>query len=143
MKLTIAATLLLALTSANAQFVITWFNFPGGGGQTSDGTITLSGSIGHVTAEKSAGGDVTLAGGFWAVLPDSEPTVPPLLRIFPAGSSVVLAWPSAATGYRLQQSSSLSTRDWTDVNDTPENTGPEMQLRQPIAAGSRFYRLFR
>ncbi len=131
-------TLLLAASCGQAQFAIDWFTLDGGGGQSSGGPYTLAGTIGQPDAVMSSGGTYTLQGGFWAgVTAESAPA----LRILRDSTNVVLAWPNPATGFQLQESTSLTTPDWTDVNTVPAVVSGEKQVSQPIAPAARFYRL--
>ena len=130
---------MLFTSRASAQFSIHWFTLDGGGGgQSSSGAYTLQGTIGQPDAGASSGGSYTLQGGFWAGLPAGSP---PSLRILRDGANVVLAWPNAAPGFQLQESHSLTTPDWTDVNAAPAIVGGEKQVSQPVAPAARFYRL--
>jgi hypothetical protein len=67
MKTTVTVILmfLLSVSTANADYSISWHTIDGGGGQSSGGTYTLTGTIGQHDAAYSAGGDYELLGGFW------------------------------------------------------------------------------
>ena len=131
-------TLLLAASPGKAQFTIDWFTLDGGGGQSSGGPYTLAGTIGQPDAGAASGGGYTLQGGFWSgVAAESAPA----LRILRDGANVLLAWPNPATGFQLQESSSLTTPDWTDVNTPPALVGDERQVSQPLGPTMRFFRL--
>jgi hypothetical protein len=69
LRSTIAVLLLfvvLAASTATAQYEISWYTIDGGGGRSSGGPYTLTGTIGQPDAAYSAGGNFELLGGFWA-----------------------------------------------------------------------------
>lgn len=80
-----ALCLLLAANSALAAMQAldsTWFTVDSGAGQSSGGQYSLQGSAGQPDAGHLAGGDYTLAGGFWSgagSAPASEKLYLPLL----------------------------------------------------------------
>jgi hypothetical protein len=138
---TLLSFLLLAAIPASAQYTIDWSTLDGGGGQSSGGAYTLTGTIGQPDAATSSGGSYTLHGGFWsafAVVPTEDA---PSLRIIRSGPNVVLAWPNPSTSYQLQETLSLSSPNWTDVNAAPGVVGNERQVNQTLNPGPRFYRL--
>lgn len=130
--------LLLAAARVDAQFAIDWFTFDGGGRASSGGPYSLQGTLGQPDAGTSSGGGYTSQGGFW---PGVTSQSAPALRILRDGTNVVLAWPNPSGGFQLQESSSLTTPDWANVNTAPVLVGDEKQVNQPVAAGVRFYRL--
>jgi hypothetical protein len=66
----------------------------------------------------------------------------PRLFIEPAGNSVVLRWPSAAVGFRLQSSTDLSSpANWQDQLGTPTDDGMWWTLTLPNSGAARFFRL--
>jgi hypothetical protein len=142
MKLLLLPFLLVA-TSAHAQYAIDWFTIDGGGGQSSGGAYTLNGTIGQPDAATSSGGRYTLHGGFWSAFAVVQTEGAPALRILRNGASVILAWPNPSIGFQLQESPSLTTPNWTDVNIVPGIVGDERQVSQTLAPGNRFYRLRR
>ena len=56
---------MLAVSTASAQYEISWYTIDGGGGRSSGGPYTLTGTIGQPDAAYSGGGDFELLGGFW------------------------------------------------------------------------------
>ena len=55
----------LAASTATAQYEISWYTIDGGGGRSSGGPYSLTGTIGQPDAAYSAGGNFELLGGFW------------------------------------------------------------------------------
>jgi hypothetical protein len=68
----------------------------------------------------------------------------PALRITTSGSDVMLAWPTSAAGFSLQQStdSKLSAGSWTAVPSTPSTANNENVVTVPAAGTIKFYRLY-
>jgi hypothetical protein len=67
-----AIAVVLAASSAHAQYDLSWFTVDGGGAMSSTGgTFTLAGTIGQPDASSFSppmtGGTFELVGGFWAV----------------------------------------------------------------------------
>lgn len=112
-----------------------------GGGTSAGGGYSLTGTIGQPEAG-AIGGDVfSLVGGFW-----SAPTTlgAPRLSIgVEAGNSVIISWPSTATGFTLQQSTTLHPLDWRTAPEAVTDSGTNRSILVSPPAGPRFYRLFR
>ncbi len=132
--------LLLATSRGSAQFAVDWFTMDGGGGASAGGAYTLHGTIGQPDAGAASGGSYTVQGGFWGAFGATMESAP-TLRIQREGANILLAWPNPSSGFQLQESSSLTTPDWTDVNAVPVLVSSEKQINQPVATGVRFYRL--
>jgi len=63
------------------------------------------------------------------------------LRIFQSGADVVLAWPTAATGFTLQVNTDLNTTNWVNVGTTPTVVGSENFVTNTAPTGNAFFRL--
>jgi hypothetical protein len=140
-KMIITLGLIAGLSSARllAQpYTVDWYTIDGGGAiNLTGGTYTLSGTVGQPDAGQLAGGNYTLDGGFWGLIA----LVPPRLTITRAGSSVNICWPSPSTGFKLQQSLTLSPMSWTDVTQSPTDNGITKCVTLPAAGAATFYRL--
>ena len=71
-------------------------------------------------------------------------TIPelPSLRIAPAAiQTVLIAWPTNAIGFVLQQNPVLGTTNWVTVTNSPVVVGSEKQVTLPASEGGAFYRL--
>jgi len=67
---------------------------------------------------------------------------PPALRVTASGQTVTLSWPSAATGFELESTPSLSPTAWTKVNKQPVVQGDQNVVTDDMGGlASRFYRL--
>jgi hypothetical protein len=131
-----------AALSARAQnFAIDWFTLAGGGGASAGGVYSVSGTVGQPEAGIHSGGNYSLSGGFWSIVPPSGP--PPLLHIVRSGSEVVISWPAPATGFELEQNADLSPANWTAVGTPPTTVGSEKQVLVSAPAGNRFFRLMK
>ncbi|MEJ0089352.1 MAG: hypothetical protein WDM80_06350 [Limisphaerales bacterium] len=69
-------------------------------------------------------------------------TIPPWLKIAPAGANVILTWPALAANYQLEKTTSLSaTSTWNAVTNVPDVNGTTNVLTLPTTNGSAFFRL--
>ena len=137
---TLLLLILGSAVSAVAQYEIQWSTIDAGGGHSTGGVYTVTGTIGQPDAAFSSGGSYTLAGGFWSafVVPSEDG---PRLRIFLNGRNLILAWPNPSTGFQLQETSSLTLPNWSDVNTPPSAVGNEKQVATALQPGMRFFRL--
>jgi hypothetical protein len=70
------------------------------------------------------------------------PTIPiPQLQIQLAGANALLSWPINATGFSLQQASSLAGGGWSAVTNIPVPSGANESVTLPATNGARYYRL--
>ena len=69
-------------------------------------------------------------------------TIPPWLRIFPSGGSVILTWPTLASNYVLAAVSNLSLLNmWSVVTNIPTAQAGTNSVVLPASAPSQFFRL--
>jgi hypothetical protein len=66
----------------------------------------------------------------------------PQLNIALLGSQTLLWWPSAATNYHLQRAMSLPGA-WTNVTNTTQTVGEQIELTLPASEAAKFYRLMK
>ena len=57
------------------------------------------------------------------------------------GGQVELSWPMEASGFVLQESSSLDGTGWSDVAGSPTNDGNNWSMQVAAPTGARFWRL--
>jgi len=127
---------------AAASYSIDWFTIDGGGGTSSGGNYSLSGTIGQPDAGRMTGGSYAIDGGFWGGAVSFFVPAAPLLRIFlTTTNTAIVAWPSAAVGFHLQQNGNLSTTVWTTVVNPVNVVGSENQVTISPPVGNEFYRL--
>ncbi len=141
MKMKLAfLVLLLGLTTASAQYSITWSTIDGGGGTSTGGVYSVSGTIGQFDASgPMTNGQYSVTGGFWALPKAVQVTGAPTLTIA-AGSpgQAVISWTPATPGFVLQETWSLSPIIWT--NSISGSTNP---IVVPATVPTKFYRLFK
>jgi hypothetical protein len=140
-KITILATLLtLRAFTASADDSIDWFTVDGGGGTSSGGQFTVSGTIGQPDATLLAGGQFSLAGGFWSGITLLQTPGAPLLAIHPLGANVRISWPAPSTGFFLEQAPSAAGQ-WTQVQSPYNTNAVEISSMVPTTGGMQFFRL--
>jgi hypothetical protein len=137
------ALLLLSLTKVHAQYSIDWFTVDGGGGTSTGGVYSVSGSIGQPDAGMMSGGSFTLQGGFWSILAAVQaPGAPWLTVMRTATNTVVICWPAASEGWRLQATAGLSAGNaWTDIPPPYLVASTNLCFTEPTPTGNKFYRL--
>jgi hypothetical protein len=65
----------------------------------------------------------------------------PGLTITRSGSNAIISWPSAATGFVLEKSSSLSPASWSAVTETVTEANGTKSVTVAAGTGQTFYRL--
>jgi hypothetical protein len=137
-----AGCLIPCLLSAQG-FNLDWFTVAGGGGTSSGGNYVLSSTIGQPFVGETSGANYAVVVGFEGIAENLDPVTLPSLRIARTSANEVLVlWPASATGWVLQQSSTLGTSaDWTDVSTRIVVNGTDNTVTLPLVAGDRFYRL--
>ncbi len=133
---------------ANAQsYSINKFVIAGGGGLNSTGGVyAVSGTIGQYDASGPlSDGTFNLVGGFWALPIAKQTPNAPLLSVEQlAGNNVRVYWPLPATGFVLDQATSLvsppATNAWTQVAFPYQTNATHLSVTVPVVA-NRFYRL--
>lgn len=149
---------MLCLTVALAHFVVAGtvfgqsysiarFAIAGGGGLNSTGGVYgVSGTVGQPEAGGPLSGvPYTLDGGFWALPVTVQTPDAPLLSVESLdGHNVRVYWPLPATGFVLDQASSLvsppATSAWIPVAVPYQTNTTHISITLPSVA-NRFYRL--
>ena len=140
----LVSTLFVENFAAQAQsYALSSFTIDGGGGTSSGGNYTLSGTIGQPDAGTLAGGSYKLVGGFWNDVLAVPIPGGSTLTILRSGSTVIIAWPSAATVFVLEAADSLSTSPitWTPVSQTPAMSGNQQIITVSASSQTKLYRL--
>ena len=138
-----ALALALSTASVSAQsYSIDWYKIAGGGGTSSNGQYTVSGTIGqHDAGGPMVGGNFSLTGGFWSLLSVVQTVGSPTIRIFlTTSNTAVVAWPVSATGFNLQQNSTIGPSGWSGAG-SPIVVGSEYQVVIAPPAGRSCLRL--
>ena len=66
---------------------------------------------------------------------------PAKLKITRLGNQVVLSWPSTASGFALQKTTSLSPLSWSAVTDPVVVVGDQNTVTVSLTGGESYYRL--
>ena len=138
----ITLTLLVIVSGASAQpFSIARFVIAGGGGASAGGTFALSGTLGQHDAGPPSliGGGFSLTGGFWSPAAVPPPNLP-VLFIERLGEDVRVFWSLSASGFVLDESSSIGGA-WSQVAFPYDTNANDISITVPAPSGSRFYRL--
>jgi hypothetical protein len=139
------ALLFVAAFGLHAQsYSVDWFKVAGGGGTSSGGQYSVTGTIGQPEAGVAISGGYfySVIGGFWSLVAALQtPGAPTLTITFVGPNSVVVSWPSAATGFVLQQNSDLTTTSWSDFGGTVSDDGTSKSVTISLLAGYLFFRL--
>ena len=140
----VALVLLTGIVSAFAPpYSIDWYTVDGGAAMNiSGGTYSLSGTVGQPDAGLTmSGGPYSLDNGLWSLIAALQTAGPPRLTITRSGTNVVVCWPSPSTGFKLQQSTSLSPASWSDVSQSPTDNGLTKCVTLSMTSAMTFYRL--
>ncbi len=126
----------VAAACALAQLTIDWQTIDGGGGTATGGTYSVSGTIGQPDAgQPLAGGDFSLAGGYWAMVAVQTAGAPHLSIVITGASEATISWTPDDPGWVLQETPDLNTA-WT--NAPSGSTNPVVV---PATRPTMFYRL--
>ncbi|HEY3913283.1 MAG TPA: hypothetical protein VGN61_02255 [Verrucomicrobiae bacterium] len=128
--------------SANAQYSINWYKIAGGGGTSSNGSYSVSGTIGQPDASGAmTGGQYAVTGGFWSLIAVVQTANLPELSITRSGNSVIVSWPDTGN-YNLQQTSTLAnSNSWTLNGNTVTTSGGTNSITITPPTGNVFFRL--
>ena len=143
--ISIACSALLCISCALAQsYSIDWFTIDAGGGASAGGGYSLNGTIGQSDAAITmSGGSYSMTGGFWSLIAVQTPGAPLLKILRSPTNTAVISWPSAATGFTLQQNGQLGTSNWSAAAQTITDDGTNKYIIVNPPAGTHFYRLFK
>jgi hypothetical protein len=131
--------LCLLTGSAQAQsYAITSSVISSGGGTSTNGSYSVTGTIGQPAAgAKMTGGNFSLEGGFWQAITLVQTPGAPLLLITRNGTQATISWDTAVTGFILQSTPSLSAPvNWQPVGGVANNS-----VNVPTTTGILFFRL--
>ncbi len=73
---------------------------------------------------------------------EMPPALLPAVQMVRQTDSMVLSWPSTASGFQLEETDSLTPPiQWSPVNQPPEDSGGMMTVTVPFTGSGRFFRL--
>ena len=139
--------LVLTATTSAQSYSITKFAIAGGGSNSTGGVYAVSGTIGQTDASGPLGGGTyTLVGGFWALPGAVQTPGAPLLSVEQlAGNNVRVFWPLPATGFVVDQATSLvsppATNAWSQVAFPYQTNATHISITLTSPPGNKFYRL--
>ena len=110
----------------------------------SDGTVIAWGDnfYGESTVPTNLTGVNAIAAGYYHSLALVAFSPPPALSISLTTTNILVGWPAAATGYRLQVTASLSRPvTWNLVTSSANLFSNRYQLSLPLTNGAQFFRL--
>lgn len=61
--------------------------------------------------------------------------------IAPNGTNEVISWPSSVAGYTLEESTNLTSANWTNVTNVINVVNGQNEVIMPVSSGNMFYRL--
>jgi hypothetical protein len=139
----LCAVVLCAVTNARAQsYSIDWYKIAGGGGTSSNGTYTVSGTIGQADAGTMSGGSYSLTGGFWSLISVVQTEGAPTLNITYSGGSAILSWQLPATGFTLENNPVCAINGWAGASQTYVTNGNTVSVTvSPPLNGMKYFRL--
>jgi hypothetical protein len=132
--------LLPGLASAQS-YSINWYKIAGGGGISTNGSYSVSGTIGqHDAGGPMTGGGYSLKGGFWSLISVIQTLGAPTLYISYSGNTVSVFW-LAVPGWNLQQNNDLTKpAGWSASSGITTSDGTNyLNIASP--SGSLFFRL--
>ncbi len=145
-KLLLFSSLLINSIGFAQSYSIDSFTIAGGGGASTGGVYSVSGTIGQPDAGPTMnGGNYSVDSGFWSIIAAVQTPGAPLLTISrTATNTVAVNWPSASSGFTLQQNTnSVASVNWSNVNATIQDDGTTKTLIVNPPTGNRFFRLFK
>jgi hypothetical protein len=124
-------------------YSVAWYKVAGGGGASTGATYQVTGTIGqHDAGVPMSGGNYYVTGGFWGLISVVQTPGSPTLTVKVTGpNTIVVSWPSASTGFLLQQNSDLSTANWTTSGLSISDDGTNKSVTITSPAGNLFFRL--
>ncbi len=137
-----ALSLVAIVSGASAQpFSVARFVIAGGGGASGGGSFALNGTLGQHDAGPPLliGGGFSLTGGFWSPVAVPPPDLP-VLSIERLGDDVRVFWSLSASGFVLDESSSIGG-EWSPVAFPYDTNATDISITVLAPTGSRFYRL--
>jgi hypothetical protein len=146
LAIAIAGAALVFPRALQAQsYSINWYTIGGGGGSSSGTngatTYTVSGTIGQPATASMSGGNYSLTGGFWSILAVVQTPGYPFLSITRSGTQAVISWNAPATGFVVEQSSTLAANSWTISPATLTTNGGIISITVTPTNGYQFFRL--
>ena len=137
------------LRASGQSYSIDWYKISGGGGTSSNGTYSVTGTIGQPEASGAMSGGpmigtgYSLTGGFWSLISVVQTAGLPNLTITHGGNTVTVSWPDTSTNsYTLQQSANLALGNgWATSGYAISTNNGTCSITIPSPVGNWFFRL--
>jgi hypothetical protein len=127
------------------SYSINWYTIGGGGGSSSGtnggASYTVSGTIGQPATASMSGGVYSITGGFWSIIATVQTPGAPLLSVVRSGTQAVISWSASATGFVLEQSSTLMPNSWSTNSATLTTNGGVISASVTASSGYKYFRL--
>ena len=146
------ATVRFSVTAQGVGLSYRWLadGVPLADGGAISGATTAALTVANVQVTDSGTYTVLVTDGLGVVASAAALTVEAPVASVPvtvglAAGKVVIAWPTTATGYRLQRAPALPAlpADWTDEPTPAVQNGPNWEVQVDLVGTQRFYRLVR
>jgi hypothetical protein len=142
-KLLTVAGLLLAgggrLLQAQS-YSVNWHVISGGGATSTNGSLSLTGTVGQLGPGTSSGGGFTMKSGFWNLSTGVPIVGVPVLTItLISPGTAAVSWPLPVTGFTLQSTSNLGTSNWLNYAGIVISNSVTISP----TTGNVYYRLFK
>lgn len=140
--LAILAALLLAATASAQSYSVNWYKVSGGGGTSTNGTYSVSGTIGQHDASGGAmsGGGYSVTGGFWAIYAEYTAGLPPLYVRYAGPNSVIVYWLDTGN-YSLKTNGILNGANWVNYGGPVLTVDGTNTVTITPPKGNLFFRL--
>jgi hypothetical protein len=110
------------------------------GGPRGSGAIGGLASYGGVPGLPGGNG-VDGPNGYISIYDANNPMPSPSLSIIRSNNDVTVSWPYPSLGFLLQENSSITTGNWTNVAQMPSDNGTNRIVTISLPTGNRFFRL--
>jgi hypothetical protein len=131
----------VSVTKTSEDLAVNWFKVAGGGGVSSDGSLTVKGTAGQPDAGLMSDGTLTVQGGFWNVGVFQTPGLPYLYIGRISANSVKVFW-STNGNFTLQQNTNLANAAaWAPSGYSVTSANGTNSITISPPQGSLFFRL--
>jgi hypothetical protein len=140
--LSILAALLLAVTARAQSYSVNWYKVSGGGGTSTNGTYSVSGTIGQHDAAGGAmtGGGYSVTGGFWAIYAVYTLGLPPLYIRYAGPNSVIVYWLDTGN-FSLKTNGNLNAGSWANYTGPVTTASGTNSVTITPPKGNLYFRL--
>jgi hypothetical protein len=142
----ICSALLFPRTLHAQNYSINWYTIGGGGGSSAgtngSAVYAVTGTIGQPATASMSGGSYAITGGFWSIIAAVQTPGAPLLNVVRSGTQAIISWSASASGFVLEQSSTLMPNSWLTNSATVTTNGGVISVTVPASSGYQFFRLY-